>query len=205
MVNLEGFKDLVDAFGGVTLDVRERDPGRAAARVLLPLHRARRPQARRRGDPLVRPRPLRLRRLLADGAAEVRDERDAAAGQPADRLPQLRQRSPRPARRWSRPSIPRSEVDRFLELGSRRRSQKVATLSAGPAAGQHRRPRHRRGPRGGRTCDRPRRGRRPARRRSPGRRSRSGGTTGGSIGTSPRGTPPTSRPTSAPPVDPADP
>ena len=43
--------------------------------------------------------PRGLRRLLADGAAEVRDERDAPADQPADGAAQLREDRQAPARR----------------------------------------------------------------------------------------------------------
>ena len=81
----QGFKDLVDAVGGVTLNVRAADPGRRPRRRRHRLHPARRAQARRPRHALVRPGPRRLRRLLADGAAEVRDERDAPPDQPADR------------------------------------------------------------------------------------------------------------------------
>ena len=53
-------------------DRRRRRPGHRS-------HRARGPAAQRLPDAVVRPVPRERRRLLADGPAEVRDERDAAA------------------------------------------------------------------------------------------------------------------------------
>ncbi len=78
LVNMDGFKSLVTAMGGLTLNVRDRIPMAAGGR----LHRAGRPSAQRLPDAVVRPLPGVRRRLLADGPPEVRDERDAAAAQP---------------------------------------------------------------------------------------------------------------------------
>ena len=67
------------------------DPRRRARRRRDRVHQAGHPQAQRLRHALVRPLTGQLRRLLADGAAEVRDERDAAPAQPADGAHQLRE------------------------------------------------------------------------------------------------------------------
>ena len=104
MVNLEGFKDLVDAVGGVELNVRQRIPvglpSDSFFRYIEPGTRT----LERHGHAVVRPRASRLRRLLAHGPPEVRDERDAPAGQPAGGAAQLREDRRRRARRWSPPT-----------------------------------------------------------------------------------------------------
>ena len=132
MVNLEGFKDLVDAVGGVTLNVRQPIPVGGLGSDVTGYIEPGTPQARRPRHAVVRPRPRGLRRLLADGAAEVRDERDAHADQPADGAAQLREDRAgqlgddlhqHPARRGR----PRSS-----QLALKARSQKVATLSLVP-------------------------------------------------------------------------
>ena len=91
MVNLKGFRDLVDAVGGVTLNVRSRIPIGGLGLRRLRLHRARRAEAHRLPDPVVRPGPHRLRRLLPDGAAEVHHGRDARPGRPDGRAEELRE------------------------------------------------------------------------------------------------------------------
>ena len=81
MVDLRGFRDMVNAVGGLNLNVRDRIPiGGVGAR--SPAHRARRAAPQRLPDAVVRPLAGERRRLLADGPAEVRDERDAAAASP---------------------------------------------------------------------------------------------------------------------------
>ena len=75
------------------------DPDRRHRRPDLRLHRARQAQAQRLRDALVRALARGRRRLLADGAPEVRDERDAAPAEPEDRGARSSRRSPRPARR----------------------------------------------------------------------------------------------------------
>ena len=132
MVNLEGFKDLVDAVGGVELNVRQRIPVGGLASDVDPLHRARHAHAQRHGHAVVRPRPSRLRRLLPHGPAEVRDERDAPAGQPAGRRCATSRRSPGPSSAMVSTNIPRGEVDRFVDLALKAKSQKIATLSLVP-------------------------------------------------------------------------
>ena len=91
MVNLAGFRGLVDAVGGVTLNVRQPIPvGGLGADVTGYI----KPGIRKLNGyrhAVVRPVAGQLRRLLADGPAEVRDERDAPPGQPADRAHELRE------------------------------------------------------------------------------------------------------------------
>ena len=91
MVNMQGFRRLVTAVGGVTLNVRDRDPDRWRRRPDHRLHQAGQAQAERLRDALVRPLAGGRRRLLADGPPEVRAERDAAAAQPPDRGAEVRQ------------------------------------------------------------------------------------------------------------------
>ena len=67
------------------------DPGRGSRGRRHRLHQARGPQAGRLRHAVVRPVARQLRRLLADGPPEVRDERDAPPGQPADGPDQLRE------------------------------------------------------------------------------------------------------------------
>ena len=100
------------------------DPRGPAQRLLLPLHRPRHAHARRRRHAVVRPRALRLRRLLPHGAAEVRDERDARAGQPADGRHATSRRSPRPARRWSPPTSRAARSTASSTWRSRRRARR---------------------------------------------------------------------------------
>ena len=84
MVNLKGFRKMVDAVGGVTLNVRDRIP---IGGVGGPVTGYIKPGTRKLDGYqtlwFARSRESR-RRLLADGAAEVRDERDAAPAQPAE-------------------------------------------------------------------------------------------------------------------------
>ena len=57
MVNLAGFRNLVDAVGGVTLTVRDPIPVGLPSDDFYRLHRAGHPQAQRHGHAVVRPRP----------------------------------------------------------------------------------------------------------------------------------------------------
>ena len=70
------------------------------------LDRARSPAPRRLPDAVVLTQPRDLGRLLADGAAEVRDERDAAPAQARPRCCPTSARSPGPANRSSRRRSP---------------------------------------------------------------------------------------------------
>ena len=101
------------------------DPGRRPRGRRHRLHPARSPQARRSRCPLVRPGPGRLRRLLADGAAEVRHERDAPADQPADRRHQLRGHR----ERRLGPGVQRHPVERVLDSSPSWRSRPAARRS----------------------------------------------------------------------------
>ncbi len=91
MVNLQGFRNMVQAVGGLKLNVRDRIPIGGVGGPVTGLHRAGRPAPQRLPDALVRPLAGERRRLLADGPAEVRDERDAPAALAADRGHELRE------------------------------------------------------------------------------------------------------------------
>ena len=161
MVNLAGFRDLVDAFGGVTLNVRDRIP------VGLPADSYFR---------YIEPGTRKLDGLETLWFARARygsDDYSRMARQKCVMNAMLQQVSPQTALRnfakiakasseMVSTSVPRSEVDRFVELALKAKGQQIATAVAGAAAGQHRRPRHRPGPREGRRGHRPRRGRGPA-------------------------------------------
>lgn len=131
MVNLEGFKDLVDAFGGVTLRVREAIPVGGL------------------GDDVTGYIKPGLRKL--DGhdalwfarAREGSDDYSRMARQKCVMSAMLQQVSPQTAiRNFSdiaragsamvSTNLPRSEVGRFVELALRARSQSIATVSLVP-------------------------------------------------------------------------
>ena len=131
MVNLQGFKDLVDAVGGVTLNVRDPIP------VGLPhesyFH-------------YIQPGVKKLdgqETLWFARARHGSDDYSRMARQKCVMGAMLHQISPQVALRnfqeiahassgMVSTSIPASEVGRFLELGLKARSQKVATLSLVP-------------------------------------------------------------------------
>jgi LCP family protein required for cell wall assembly len=131
MVNLKGFKDLVDAFGGVELNVRQKIP------VGLP------------HDDFFRYIPAGQRKL--DGTetlwfARARydsDDYSRMARQKCVMSAMLQQVSPQTAvtkfQKIAEASsamvstdIPRSEVDRFVDLALKARNQKIATISLVP-------------------------------------------------------------------------
>ncbi len=93
LVNLAGFEEIVDAMGGVTVNINVPVPigGRPGfgdpARVVSGARP--RPAARRFRGTLVLPRTLRLRRLPADGAPTLHDRRHHRRGGPADLAPAL--------------------------------------------------------------------------------------------------------------------
>ncbi len=89
MVNLNGFKGLVNAVGGVTMDVKTRIAmfGHDDA-YKNDLHRDRQAEAQRPAGALVRPQPRAVRRLHPHGPAEVPDGRDGRPAQPADGVAQ---------------------------------------------------------------------------------------------------------------------
>lgn len=131
MVNLEGFKDLVDAFGGVTLNVRDRIP------VGLPhesyFH-------------YIEPGVKKLNgqdTLWFARARHGSDDYSRMARQKCVMNAMLQQVSPETAlRNFERiaeastamvsTNVPGSEVDRFMALALEARSQKVSTVSLVP-------------------------------------------------------------------------
>ena len=131
MVNLDGFKDLVDAFGGVTLNVRDRIP------VGLPTDSYFR---------YIEPGTRELDGLETLWFARARygsDDYSRMARQKCVMSAMLQQVSPQVAlRNFSRiarassemvsTSIPRSEVDRFVQLALGAKEQKISTLSLVP-------------------------------------------------------------------------
>ncbi len=131
MVNLEGFKDLVDAFGGVTLNVRDQIP------VGLPSDSYFR---------YIQPGVQQLDGLETLWFARARygsDDYSRMARQKCVMAAMLQQVSPQVALRnfqkiaqasssMVSTSIPGSEVDRFLELALQARSQQISTVSLVP-------------------------------------------------------------------------
>ena len=142
MVNLQGFRDLVDAVGGVQLNVRSRIPvgglGSDVTGYIEPgvktLERAR--------HALVRPCPRGLRRLLADGAPEVRDERHAAPDLPQTALSNFQDIAAASSEMVST-NLPAKELDRFMESRAEGEGPEDLDGLAGPPGDRHRRPRHR--------------------------------------------------------------
>lgn len=131
LVNLQGFRDLVDAVGGVTLNVRSPIP------VGLPhesYYRHIQPGVRKLNG---------LDTLWFARAREGSDDYSRMARQKCVMSAMLQQISPQVALRnfekiahassaMISTSVPRSEVGTFLELALKARDQKVATLSLVP-------------------------------------------------------------------------
>lgn len=131
MVNLEGFKDLVDAVGGVELNVRQRIP------VGLPHDSFFR---------YIEPGKRTLNGMDTLWFARARHDSDdysRMARQKCVMSAMLEQVSPQTAvtnfQKIAKASsamvstdIPRSEVDRFVDLALKAKSQKIATLSLVP-------------------------------------------------------------------------
>lgn len=131
MVNLEGFKDLVDAFGGVELNVRQRIP------VGLPSDSFFR---------YIEPGTRTLNGMDTLWFARARHDSDdysRMARQKCVMSAMLEQVSPQVALRnfekiagassaMVSTDVPRSEVDRFVDLALKAKSQKIATLSLVP-------------------------------------------------------------------------
>jgi polyisoprenyl-teichoic acid--peptidoglycan teichoic acid transferase len=131
MVNLQGFKDLVDAVGGVTLHVRSPIPVGGL------------------GDDVVRHIPTGTRKLNGldtlwyARAREGSDDYSRMARQKCVMNAMLHQISPQVAlRNFSKiakagsamvsTNVPRSEVDRFIGLALKAQSEKIATVSLVP-------------------------------------------------------------------------
>lgn len=131
MVNLEGFKDLVDAVGGVELNVRQRIP------VGLPSDSFFR---------YIEPGTRRLDGMDTLWFARARydsDDYSRMARQKCVMGALLQQVSPQVALRnfekiagassaMVSTNVPRDEVDRFVDLALKAKSQKIATLSLVP-------------------------------------------------------------------------
>jgi LCP family protein required for cell wall assembly len=131
MVNLEGFKDLVDAVGGVELNVRQPIP------VGLPHEKT---------FHYIEPGKRTLDghdTLWFARAREGSDDYSRMARQKCVMSAMLQQVSPQVALRnfeqiagassaMVSTDIPRGEVDRFVELALKAKSQKIATLSLVP-------------------------------------------------------------------------
>lgn len=131
MVNLEGFKDLVDAVGGVELNVRQPIP------VGLPHEKT---------FHYIEPGKRTLDghdTLWFARAREGSDDYSRMARQKCVMSAMLQQVSPQAALRnfeeiagassaMVSTNVPRGEVDRFVDLALKARSQKIATLSLVP-------------------------------------------------------------------------
>lgn len=131
MVNLQGFQDLVDAVGGVTLTVRQPIP------VGLPDEK---------GFHYIEPGTRKLGghdTLWFARAREGSDDYSRMARQKCVMSAMLQQISPQEALRnfegiaaagssMVSTDLPRDEVDRFVDLALEARSQKIATLSLVP-------------------------------------------------------------------------
>jgi LCP family protein required for cell wall assembly len=133
MVNLRGFRDLVDAVGGVRLNVRDRIPIGGV------------------GGPVtgyIEPGVRRLdgfQTLWFARSRETADDYSRMARQKCVMHAMLRQLSPRTVitkfegiakagRRLVTTDLPASELDRFAELAMKARSQPVSTVSFVPPA-----------------------------------------------------------------------
>ena len=184
MVNLQGFKDLVDAVGGVTLNVRAPIPvgglGSDVTGYIEP--------GTRKLDGLDTLWFARAREGSDDYSRMARQKcvmnAMLAAGQPADRAAQLREDRARQLRDdlHQHPAQRGRPVRRPRPQGARPEGLHAVP---GAADDQHRRPGHRAGQVQGRRGDRPRRGRR-APRRAEGQEEAKGNqapVTGGSVGT----------------------
>ena len=185
MVNLQGFQKLVDAVGGVTLNVRDRIPiGGIGAPV----------------TGYIKPGKRKLNGFETLWFARSRvaaDDYSRMARQKCVMNAMLHQLSPqtvvlnfekiaKASEALITTDLPQSEVDRFMELALKARSQPVRTVSFVPADDLHRQPRHRQDPRRGEEGDRPVRGQgheeadQEVHTPAPG--APATGTTGGSIG-----------------------
>ncbi len=132
MVNLQGFKDLVDAVGGVTLNVRQPIPvGGLGSDV----------------TGYIEPGTRKLDGHDTLWFARARDDSDdysrmarqkcvmsamLAADQPADRRCATSQQIADASSAMVSTNIPAGEVARFVQLALKARSQKISTLSLVP-------------------------------------------------------------------------
>ena len=195
---MQGFRRLVTAVGGVTLNVRDR----------IPIGRT--------GDitGYIEPGKRRLNGFETLWFARSRadaDDYSRMARQKCVLNAMLQQLSPKTVvlkfEKIAKASealittdLPQGEVDRFMELALKARSQPIRTVSFVPPMVYTGEPRHRQDPRGRGEGRRPARESKPAGRRSPRRAQRHGVRPVARSATSRRGTPrtrPTTSPTSA--------
>ena len=169
MVNLKGFRDLVDAVGGVTLNVRSRIPiGGLGSDVY----------------DYIEPGRQKLTGFQTQWYARARDGSDdysrmarqkCVMGAMLDQLdptPVLRnfQKIAKASSAMVQTSIPASEVDRFISLALKAKGQKISTLSVVPPLFDTYEPDAKLIKAEGRRGDRHRRGQRPQEGRADGRR-----------------------------------
>ena len=100
LIDLQGFRQLIDAVGGVTVDVRPRGADRRRDVAGVRAHQAGQAGARRLRGALVRAVAARVQRLRADGAPALRHERDARPARARRPSCGGSRRSPPPASRW---------------------------------------------------------------------------------------------------------
>ena len=97
---------------------------------------------------VVRPVPDVRRRLLPDGAPEVRDERDARSScSPQTVITKFEALAKAGESTAARPNLPASELDTFAQLALKARVAEDQLGVVRAAGDQHRRPRHRQDPR----------------------------------------------------------
>ncbi len=159
VINLRGFKALVDAMGGVDVNVQQRvcvecHTGSSGGVVFTNdksrVHRARPAAPRRQARPLVRPVARRQRRLQPDAASALRCRRADAAGRPGGapaELPAAREgrqeqrehrHPPRRAVGLGRPGAahPEGRLDPLAAPHGRRRAPGQPRLREDPGPGQ---------------------------------------------------------------------
>ena len=143
MVNLRGFRELVDAVGGVTLNVRQPIPVGDSATTS--------PATSQPGTRKL----TGFEALWYARAREGSDDYSRMARQKCVMNAMLDQISPQTMlRNFSKiaeassemvsTNLPASEVDSFIDLALKAKCQKIVDAVAGAPADQHRRPRHRR-------------------------------------------------------------
>ena len=103
LVDLKGFRSLVDAVGGLDIAVQRQHADRLAVRD-QGLDRGGQPAPRRLPRALVRPQPRQLHELRADGAPALRRDRHGPPARPADDRAATSPTSPRPPRGSSAPT-----------------------------------------------------------------------------------------------------
>ncbi len=89
LIDLKGFQGLIDAVGGITVDVKQRVPIGGETTPISGYIKTRHPAPQRLPRALVRALPHRVERLRPHGAPALRDDRDAAAAEPGDRAAEV--------------------------------------------------------------------------------------------------------------------